>query len=176
MEDAPKLEEGLVIAIEISDGWSGKKPCLIRLSKHDGWRGEKRGWWKAETVAHVAPDGEIAQEGTPIDAEIPPEDFDEYYVPALVDPPEAIVKVTADVDEDGDVWYKGKGGKADGAVHHKDEDGGGTLCGTTLSYEEDKGRRWDPWLKMWKPPKSEASVFLPSFQEVTCKRCLKKQA
>lgn len=161
-----ELVDGKVVAINCDDGkW------LISLHKYTDWRGE-RGLWFAKVVPHVSASGALKQEpGGVFDSEFTKEDWETYYVPELTSMPCAIVKVKAHTNEtDSHTWYA----LSKGAAIHVAGENGGTLCGTQLKYENDKGRRWDPWLKMWKAPRKEASVFLPTFQEPTCKRCSQK--
>ena len=67
---------------------------------------------------------------------------------------------------------KKPGGKGP-AVHAND--GGKALCGAKVGKVTNKPKRWDPWVRVTKPAVTEETVWVPSFQAVTCKRCLKKK-
>lgn len=117
---------------------------------------------------HINEEGKMMREGRIVSGRIKQEDADQIEQSLdFIGADWNLTKADAHTNADGHTTRRADN---DSAVHATDEDGR-PLCGTELNRKVEKGERWDPWVKTTKEPKTVESVFVPTFQDVTCKRC-----
>jgi hypothetical protein len=159
---------GKRIYFDRDSGYSDSDPLAFEVIE-----GEDVAEYQLNPIPHVSPSGRSHQNSDVSCPEMSGEKIaealagDAPWVRDGNEPPRQAVKVTARRDGVGDWIFS----DAEGQVHRVD-DQRNPICGQSLDRHVEKPERYDPYREIDIDETEEKSVYLISYQDVSCQNCL----